>query len=317
MLTICRKDFGEIQSWLHRNARCLELSQWRYYFEDGPSRDILGALTYYQNADGGFGHALEADNWNPHSSPYVTLRAAQILCDTDLSDPHNPMVQGIFKFLSSGVHYCDCGWNFSIPSNDAYPHAPWWTHSDETNEFQSIGLSASLSAFVLTYGDATSPLYHKALDEAGRLFGLLSDSNDIGDMGLDGYLALLHTTPITDLGDRYDIDALVEAVRTRVNAAIERDPAKWSGYCVRPSQFITSPESPFYAENADVVDAELDYLIKTRPPGAVWDINWSWFENADKYPDAFAISRNWWRAERAITYMRFLRSFERIDFPGK
>lgn len=68
----------EIKYWMHRNARELELSLWRYYFEDGSREDVAAALSWYQNEDGGFGHALDADNWNPDSNPYQTCAAIRI-----------------------------------------------------------------------------------------------------------------------------------------------------------------------------------------------------------------------------------------------
>lgn len=68
-------DYKEIKMWMYRNARQIELSLWQYFFENGSKEAVLSSLLFYQNDDGGFGHALEADSWNPNSSPYTTLRA--------------------------------------------------------------------------------------------------------------------------------------------------------------------------------------------------------------------------------------------------
>lgn len=40
---------------------------WQYHFENGSQEAVLLALSFYQNDDG-FGHALEADSWNPNFS---------------------------------------------------------------------------------------------------------------------------------------------------------------------------------------------------------------------------------------------------------
>jgi len=45
---------------VYRGATPLLFAQWRCAFENGDPEDVLGALACYQNADGGFGHALEA-----------------------------------------------------------------------------------------------------------------------------------------------------------------------------------------------------------------------------------------------------------------
>ncbi len=55
------QDYAEIRLWMYRNARQIELALWQYYFENGSQESVLAALAMYQNADGGFGNALEAD----------------------------------------------------------------------------------------------------------------------------------------------------------------------------------------------------------------------------------------------------------------
>ena len=53
--------------------------RWKYLFEGGSREDVLTSLAAYQNEDGGFGHALEPDCWNPDSSPIQTWVAAEII----------------------------------------------------------------------------------------------------------------------------------------------------------------------------------------------------------------------------------------------
>ena len=47
--------------WIYRNARPIDLARWKYHFENGSKANVLQSLSAYQNEDGGFGHALEAD----------------------------------------------------------------------------------------------------------------------------------------------------------------------------------------------------------------------------------------------------------------
>ena len=73
------EKFNEIyekaRGFIYRNARPLDLALWKYHFENGNREDVLTALMAYQNADGGFGHALEADSFNPNSAPIQTWTA--------------------------------------------------------------------------------------------------------------------------------------------------------------------------------------------------------------------------------------------------
>lgn len=57
---------------IKRNARPVELAEFQCLFENGPKAALVEALKPYQNSDGGFGHALEPDNWNPNSTPITT-----------------------------------------------------------------------------------------------------------------------------------------------------------------------------------------------------------------------------------------------------
>ncbi len=305
--------FQEINLWMYRNARPIDLAVWRYHFENGSRKAVLEALGFYQNEDGGFGHALEADSWNPGSSPYTTLAAVNILKSIGFLDMSHPMWRGIFRHLAECPDCTEYGWRFSIPSNDGYPHAPWWTYNEEANGYESIGLTAEIAGFILVYGDKDSGLYHKALAFAGAVIEKLKTPGKYGDMGIGGYCALLDSIKKAKLEGRFDCDFLEQAVRKQVHDTIERDTSKWVYYGVRPSNYIHTPDSPYYNDNEDIVQKELDYLIETRPQNCVWPIPWSWFENNDKYPKESAISENWWKAVKATEKVLLLKSFRRVE----
>ena len=124
MIKLSFEDYQEIRLWVYRNARQIELALWQYSFENASQQAVLSALANYQNEDGGFGHALEADSWNPNSSPYTTLTAINILEGIGFTDKYHPIMKGIFRFLKSGAHCTAGGWDFSIPSNNDHAHGP-------------------------------------------------------------------------------------------------------------------------------------------------------------------------------------------------
>lgn len=312
MKTLDLKSYQEIKTWVYKNARPIELSLWQYAFENGSKENVLSALAFYQNDDGGFGNALEADCWNPNSSPYTTLYAINILKAIDFNDISHPIMQGIFKFLESGKYFMENGWLFSIPSNNEYAHAPWWTYSDKANEVESIGVSAELAAFIMRVFDSNSDLYKSAMLISDHLIDKLKTQDNYGDMGMGGYVVLLDTIQQLGLENKFDNKFLLQTVKKSVFDSIERDTSKWVYYGVRPSNYINSPDSIFYRDNEDIVQRELDYLVETRPENDVWGIPWSWFENNEKYAKEFAISENWWKATKAIEKLIFLRSFGRV-----
>lgn len=56
--------FEKARAFMYRNARPLHLARFQYHFENGSKEAVLNVLSYYQNEEGGCGHAIEADCWN-------------------------------------------------------------------------------------------------------------------------------------------------------------------------------------------------------------------------------------------------------------
>ena len=50
--------FEKARTFMYRNARPLDMARFQYHFEDGSKEAVMRALSYYQNEDGGFGHAV-------------------------------------------------------------------------------------------------------------------------------------------------------------------------------------------------------------------------------------------------------------------
>ena len=222
-------------------------------------------------------------------------------------------MQGIFKFLESNAYCSENGWYFNIPSNNDYAHAPWWTYNMDANAVEGIGVTAEIAGFILGNASEDSEIYKKALTFSDVIISKLITSGHYGDMGIGGYCVLLDSIKQAKLTWRFDCNFLMEKLTKLVYNTIERDISKWVHYSVRPSDYISSPESTFYKDNEDIVSRELDYIIETRPQNGVWDITWSWFENNDKYAKEFAISENWWNASKAIHKVNLLKNFSRVD----
>lgn len=315
MKILDKASYKEVCTWIHYNARPLDLAFWSFCFENGSREAVVDALSYYQNEDGGFGNGIEPDSWNTESSPYSTLWAIGLLRRIGFPETagmSHPIFSGILRYLESGVHSNEDGWFFTIPSNDEFPHAPWWSYGEEMNRLQSMGVTAGLCAFVLRYADQESALYKRAFDYAGKLLKKAATSEEFGEMGAGSVGMLLADIQERGLSSAFPCSGLQERIMETVNRTIERDPQKWSLYTKTPSDFISSPDSPFYKGNEEIVEKELDYLIDTRNPGGVWNITWTWFDLGEKYQKEFAISENWWMAARAIEKIAFLKSFGRI-----
>ena len=72
-------EFLRLRKLVFRSARPLDYAKWKFLFENGSVDDFLSVLSCYQNADGGFGHNIECNNWNPNSAPYTVCIALDYL----------------------------------------------------------------------------------------------------------------------------------------------------------------------------------------------------------------------------------------------
>ena len=155
--------YEKARAFMYRCARPLELALWQYHFEGGSAENVLHALSFYQNEDGGFGHALEADNWNPHSSPLTTQTATEILYAVNAPADH-PIVQNTLRYLDSGADFDTMHrqWPGSVPTNNEHPHAIWWTYEADKEAYQ-YNPTVGLAAFMLHYADRDSAVYRKGL----------------------------------------------------------------------------------------------------------------------------------------------------------
>lgn len=308
MKTLSTKAFEEIRRFVYQNARPLELALWQYHFENGSKEAVLDMLQFYQNSDGGYGNTIEPDNWNPASSPYIVQYVLRIFKQIDFLDTRHPIYQSIFRFLEDTEYKADYGWFFVIPSNQDYPHAIWWDYSEEANVSQSIGTTASLSGFILRYGDPQSKLYCRARDYSKRLIEKLPVTESFGDMGIKGYLTLLEDIKEAGLAEDFNLNAVSDIILDLVRKKMREEK---NNFMATPLEFIYSTDSILYEEYRQEVEEELDHIIDSRSPSGVWDIPWEWY-NGNRYPKEFAISENWWKSFEAIDKLLKLKRFGRL-----
>ena len=298
--------YNEVRSWMIRNARAVELALWRYHFENGNPKDVADALLSYQNEDGGFGHALEPDCWNPGSTPVATWTAIKYMLAVGFDDMAHPAYQGVWRYLASGKDREAYGWRFSVPENDNWPRAPWWSYGEANNRDNYANVTVGLTAFILRYGKDEA-LLAVAEGYAKQLVALLMDKGAAGE-ALEGYDFLLEAMAESGMMVSEETWAVL---RQRQNAAIGREVEQWKNYVPRPSRFIHDARSPLYKGNEAIVQAEVDYLKEIRQAGGVWPITWTWFDMMPQYGAEFAISERWWQGLVAIENMLFLRAFDK------
>lgn len=298
------------RDFIYRNARPLDLARWQYHFEDGSKEAVLRALSFYQNEDGGFGHALEADAWNPHSAPIQTWVATEILREIEFTDPAHPIVKGILRYLESGKDFNGSFWYKVVESNNAYPHAPWWYTDADTTDHNDYNATACLAGFILRFAEADSAIFQTAHRVAREAFAQLSAGRrENGLHTLTCYCRLWEYLERARLYDIINLPTLKELLRKQVHDCISQDAAEWeTSYVCKPSQFLNSPNSPFYADNQAMADYECGFIVKTQLADGSWNIPWDWGNASEEW----AVSKNWWKSDRILLNLLYLKGFGKL-----
>ena len=293
-------DFLRLRKLVHRSARPLDYTKWKYLFENGSCEEFLSVLSSYQNADGGFGYNIECNNWNPNSSPYTTCIALDYL---DIAgdfecDMKKEIISGVLNYLESGAYLLEDGWvgMQGIPSNNDFAHMPWFHFDSKKAEEADIGVTKRLSDFILKYADTRGDLYHKA--------AVLKDRyQQCGRVLLNGY-------------PDYDPVAL------NIKAF---DPATYPSWLPLPVYFVGSPESSFYPDCKNTVnmnlDTIIDSLLSTDEIQVASEEELDAYEKSNPHPDGKrwcvaeqAIGNYYWGADFIVRNLDVLRKFHRLDF---
>lgn len=293
---------------IYRNARPIDLARWKYHFENGGNEDVLNALACYQNEDGGFGHVLESDSWNPNSSPVQTWAAACILREIGFNDCEHPIIQGILKYLASGRDFIDGEWLNTVPTNNDYPHAIWWEYRDGLNS--DYNPTASLAGFVIRFAPHDSEIYKLGCKTVKEAFNWYVGRKDKTDFHvLRCFIEMLEYCEEAEAEDLIDLTALKSKLKADVKTAICAETEKWAtDYVCKPSHFFNSKKSMFYEENRETAEYECQFILDSRLADGSYPITWQWHNDYKE----FEISANWWKSDIIIKNFLYLREFGKI-----
>lgn len=300
--------FAKARTFMYRNARPLDLARFQYHFENGSQQAVLNALACYQNEDGGFGHAIEADNWNPHSIPLHANGANSIIDEIGFTDASHPMIQRLIGWYVSGACFNGKSWDITVPSNNDYPHAPWW-HTDSVSTCHTdYNGTAQIAGFLIRYAPRGSEGFRLGVRVANEAVAAL-DPDSLMDMHTcTCYLRMADLIEKAGATDLIPFSDLKKKLHRSVKKLIVTDKTKWGAYMCKPSQFFNTRESEYYAENAEIAEYECEFIAATQLPDGSWDIPWRW----NDFPDEWAISKNWWKGEGILQNLLYLKGFGHI-----
>jgi len=255
-------DLAAAADFVWRNARLLERHLFAYLFADGAREPVLAALRAYQNADGGFGNALEPDKRCPAGQPVDVEMAFNVLDWVDGFG--DPMVARACEFLSA-ISTKEGGVPFVLPSVNDYPHAPWWETAPDPPA--ALNPTASIAGLLLKHR-----VRHPWLDGAVAFCREAIEATETRQFhDLMPVLTFLAHAP-----DRAWAAAQQARVLARIAepGTVELDPHA-GGYTQKPLDWAPTPESacrPLFSDA--VIAGHLDALAARQQADGGWPINW-------------------------------------------
>lgn len=303
-----KEAFEKAKRFVYQNARPLDLARWKYHFEGGSAGEVLEVLAMYQKEDGGFGYALEPDNWNPDSTPIATWFAINILRELGFSDRSYPMVKGILKYLDSGKDFEEGKWYNTVAANNDYPHAVWWNCQCETGE-PDDNPTVSLAGFLLRFSEKDSALYRKACGIVRKAVSEFMENPTEEMHTVKNFQELLlDCEEIEDFG-LFDLDAFRKKVYEAIDRAVCKEPEKWyREYVFKPSDFFEGKHRIFEIMDRKLCEMQADMILEEQLADGSYPVTWQW---VTEYKE-FEISANWWRASFAVENMCYLKALGRI-----
>lgn len=296
------------KSFVYRNARPLDFALFRYHFEEGAAEDVLRILASYQNSDGGFGHALEPDNWNPASTPIATWAATQKLRALGVPETADGLaaqriIDGILRYLDSGADFADGKWYNTVAGNNDYPHAVWWS-CEQGEGVPHDNPTVSLAGFALCYADKGSSLYQKAEQIVTKAVAAFIEKPVKEMHVLKVYLELLSYLEKSGRSALVDMESFRETLYDTIRNDVCKEPEKWyTEYVSKPSNYYDGTDRLFAIFDRALCGKEAELMLKQQCPDGAWNVTWQWHT---EYKE-FEISANWWKSSMIIDNLLYLK----------
>jgi hypothetical protein len=299
MKQLSQQAFQQARRFLLNEGRPVEQALFRYTFESGSAQDVLTALSAFQNADGGFGHALEPDSCTPSSSALATAIGLGHLKDLGCT-VEQAQVRQATQFLRNTFDEQDKVWRIVAQDVADFPHAPWW-HDPDNNFNYRINPRADIVRLLHHFSALVPTQWLSDLTE-DTVSAIITDEMDGHALMCALRLAETPTLP-AEAKER-----LIPRVTEVALQLVERDPAKWHEYMPQPLWFAPSPTSLLAQDLHDELQLNLDFIIDQQSAQGCWEPTWDW---GGFYPDAWQQARRDWSSVLTLTTLIQLRDFGR------
>lgn len=306
-MKLSRTNQEKAATFIQTRARPLEQARYSHSFQGGSAEDVLAALAEFQNGDGGFGNALEADLRLPESSALATSVGLQILREIQAS-AENALVQKAIRYLLDTFDAENQVWPITPAAGENAPHAPWWNYSEDMAQ-QWGGFLANPRAEIVGYLHEYAALVPADLRERLTIAVAAHLDETVDDMVMHDlmcYVRLAETTALP--GDVREL--LLPKLRKAFERLVARSPEQWGDYCLKPLEIIKSPDSPFTHNLDREIELNLDHELEKQQEDGSWAPVWIW---GDQFPEAWPRAKLDWSGVLTLDALRLLQRFGRLE----
>jgi hypothetical protein len=288
-------DLAAAAQFVQAHGRLLERRRFQHLFGGQPDADgVLRAVDAYRNADGGMGF-MEPDIRTPASQPSAVLYALEVLEEIpELTSKTTTLTSGALDWLQT-ITNADGGIPFVLPTAKGWPHAPWWTPTDDPP-----------SSLLMTAGVVATAhrlrLDHPWLEPATNYVW-----NALADLKLSDAYSFRYTVHFLDaVPDRTRADAELAALRERMPSdGILKVEAGVEGEALSALEIAPRPDHAGRALFPDaLIDAQLDELAAAQRDDGGWDFSWAAWNPAVAFE---------WRGTVTLNALTTLRAYGRLE----
>ncbi len=303
MLKLSKENQKTIEMQMYNKARDIDVAVFNCMTRpDFPKMFFSTALSGFQNRDGGFGHALEIDNYNKESSVIQILEAFRLSRLAGASFKDDTFLADTFKKVGNYLYNRLTSWDAVIPSNNNAICASWYKYNDVNIKRFGDAPKPELVGYTLYFYDETSPYYKKAFKMADEVINKFLNKNEFTDEELISYAAFVNLLKEKNLfSDKNLLNHLIE---------VSKDVISNDDY----SKYRIMPIDVFYdytgnKEVDDAIDKNLDYILSSIKSHGLWEANFDWSQEIAEGSTA----QIKWIGRISCKYLYILKKFNRIE----
>lgn len=146
---LSKAGFVKACRFIRSKGRPLDAALLSYHLFDGERDAVIREIARYQNADSGFGNALEPDLRTPASTGIATAVGLRLLREVETPSSSSVVARAI-QYLIDSIDPRALVWPIITENVDLAVHAPWWSYTDQLAESWN-GFRFNPTAEVLAY----------------------------------------------------------------------------------------------------------------------------------------------------------------------